>query len=233
MTRQEYIKKILETYKLVNTLSDKNGCKVLRLRHKDLHKDMVLHSLPTKNEIYEVLCNIKAPNLPEIYDCINMEDGQIVLEEYIDGLNVTEVMESGKYTYSGASEILKNVSDALSVLHSHRFVHRDIKPENIMIRGDGTVFLIDFNASRKISAKSRDTEVMGTVGYASPEQMGIAQTDERTDIYAMGILLNVMLTGKHPSERLASGKARNIIKKCTALNPKERYQTAEKLKKVL
>lgn len=233
MTRGEYIDNLLNTYGLVTVLSDKNGCKVLRLRHKKLNRDIVLHSLPKEYDIYNTLCGIKSDNLPEIYDCIALSDGQIVLEEYIEGLTVSQVMESGKYKYRGAANVLSAVCDALTVLHKKNYVHRDIKPENIIIDGYGRVVLIDFNASRKISAKSRDTEVLGTVGYASPEQLGISQTDEKTDIYAMGILLNVMLTGKHPSEKIASGKAGKIIKKCTALNPEERYRSAEKLKNAL
>jgi serine/threonine protein kinase len=70
---------------------------------------------------------------------------------------------------------------------------------------------------------------MGTVGYASPEQLGVTASDARTDIYAVGVLLNVMLTGKHPSEIIARGKAGKIVRKCTSVNPDERYQSAEKL----
>ena len=70
---------------------------------------------------------------------------------------------------------------------------------------------------------------MGTVGYVSPEQLGLSQTDARTDIYAAGVLYNVMLTGQHPSVTIASGKAGRIVRKCTAVNPDERYQTANAL----
>ncbi|MBQ1262673.1 MAG: serine/threonine protein kinase, partial [Oscillospiraceae bacterium] len=73
----------------------------------------------------------------------------------------------------------------------------------------------------------------GTVGYASPEQLGIAQTDARTDVYAVGVLLNVMITGKHPSEKLAKGKVGRVVRRCTSVNPDERYQTAEKLSEAL
>jgi serine/threonine protein kinase len=102
-----------------------------------------------------------------------------------------------------------------------------------MIAKDGRVFLIDLNAARKISNASKDTVVMGTVGYASPEQLGITQSDERTDIYATGVLLNVMLTGKHPSEKLATKKGGRIVRKCTDISPKKRYQSADKLYKAL
>jgi serine/threonine protein kinase len=70
---------------------------------------------------------------------------------------------------------------------------------------------------------------MGTVGYASPEQLGISQSDARTDIYASGVLYNVMLTGQHPSVTIASGRPGRIVRKCTAVNPDERYQTASEL----
>lgn len=233
MTREEYIKNIFETCKLVCVLSDKNNCKTLRLRHKNLNKDLVLHSFPDSISVYENLCKIKSVNLPEIYDVIALDDGQIVLEEFIDGLNLAQVMESGKYRYCGAKKVLTEVCKALSVLHKRNFVHRDIKPENVVIDKNGRVVLIDFNASRKFSINSRDTVIMGTVGYASPEQLGISQSDERTDIYALGILLNVMLTGKHPSEKFSKWHAGKIVRKCTNVNPNDRYQTVEKLIKAL
>ena len=97
----------------------------------------------------------------------------------------------------------------------------------------GVVFINPLFAARKISSAGKDTVVMGTVGYASPEQLGVAQSDARTDIYAVGVLLNVMITGKHPSEKLAKGKAGRIVRKCTSVNPDERYQTAEKLANAL
>jgi serine/threonine protein kinase len=102
-----------------------------------------------------------------------------------------------------------------------------------MINNSGQVVLVDFNVSRIESAASKDTVIMGTVGYASPEQLGLTQTDARTDIYASGVLCNVMLTGQHPSVTIASGKAGRIVRKCTAVNPDERYQTAAELRSAL
>ncbi len=233
MTREQYLTELFDAYSLVSVLSDKNKCKVLRLRNKSLQKDIVLRSFPKVITAYEELYNIKCDNLPIIYDTISLDDGQIVLEEFIEGITVAEVMESGKYHYFGARKILKSVCNALTVLHQRNLVHRDIKPENVMIDKSGKVVLIDFNASRKISTASKDTVVMGTVGYASPEQLGVSQSDARTDIYAAGVLFNVMITGKHPSEKLAKGKVGRIVRKCTSVNPDERYQSAEKLANAL
>lgn len=229
MTRDAYIKELLEIFSPVSVLSAKSDCKVLRLRHKASGKDMVLRSFPEKLDAYEVLCGIRCENLPEIYDAIDLEDGQIVFEEYIDGITVAQVLEGGKYHYRGAKKVLSAVCHALTVLHDHGLVHRDVKPENVMIGNDGRVVLIDFDASRRVSDAQRDTVILGTVGYASPEQLGITQSDARTDIYAAGVMLNVMLTRKHPAEIFAKGHAGRIVRKCTALSPDDRYQSAEKL----
>ena len=229
MTREQYLTVLFDACTLVSVLSNKNECSVLRVRNKSTEQDMVVRSFPTAVSAYEELYKINAQNLPLIYDVINCEDGQIVLEEFVEGVTISEVMESGNYHYLGTRKVIRAVCHALNVLHERNLVHRDIKPENVVIGKDGRVVLIDFNAARKISSASKDTVIMGTVGYASPEQLGVAQSDARTDIYAVGVLLNVMITGKHPSEKLAKGKAGRIVRKCTNVNPDERYQTAEKI----
>lgn len=229
MKREEYIQNILSVFSLVTVLSEKNQCKVLRLRNKTTGQDMVLRSFPSKVAAYDILINLRCVNLPEIYDVLHMDDGQIVLEEYIDGITVAQVMEAGPYRPRGAKKVLLGVCHALSVLHSRGIIHRDVKPENVLVDSLGRVVLIDFNASRMESNASKDTVIMGTVGYAAPEQLGLSHTDARTDIYAAGVLYNVMLTGQHPSVTIASGKAGQIVRKCTAVNPKDRYQTAAEL----
>ena len=229
MTREDCLTDLLKLYDVVTVLSEKNGCKVLRLRNKASGRDLILRSLPTQAETYELLCNIRCENLPETYDVFHTRDGQIVLEEYIDGITVAQVMESGRYHYRGAKRVLQGLCAALQVLHDRGIIHRDIKPENVMIDANGRVVLIDLNASHKESDANRDTVIMGTVGYVAPEQLGLSQSDARTDVYAAGVLLNVMLTGSHPTKAFARGKAGRIVRKCTALNPDDRYQSADKL----
>lgn len=229
MTRDIYIQNMLGIYTLVEVLSNKNDCKVLRLRNNALGKDLVLRSLPRSTGAYEKIRSLRCENLPEIYDIKNCDDGQIILEEFIEGMTVAQVMEGGKYRRRGIKKVMRAVCNGLSVLHSRGLVHRDVKPENIMIGSNGRVVLIDFNAAREVGDKSKDTVIMGTVGYVSPEQLGLSQTDARTDLYAAGVLLNVMATGVHPSIRMAKGRFGRIVRKCTAVNPEERYQSAEKL----
>ena len=122
---------------------------------------------------------------------------------------------------------------ALWVLHSMAAVHRDIKPENVILRGADAV-LIDFDAARLHKPEHEtDTQVLGTTGFAAPEQYGLSQSDTRTDIYSMGILINVMLTGEHPSRKLAEGRLGRVVERCTRVNPQKRYKNVLRLMEAL
>ncbi len=233
MTCDQKLNELFKVYNRISLLSDKNGCRVLRIQHKTLSKDLVLHILPNESFAYRILCGIRHKNLPQVYDCFSLEDGMIVIEEYIDGLTVAQICEINSYTTRGAKKVIKQLCDALDVLHRFGVVHRDIKPENVMIDNLGRVVLIDFNVARMVSNSEHDTIALGTVGYAPPEQMGISQSDCRSDIYSLGVLLNVMLTGVHPSKQIARGKLGKIINKCTAINPNDRFQSAFELSKKL
>jgi serine/threonine protein kinase len=234
MNRAEYIQIIYSNYDLVNVLSKKNGGEILRLRHKTLNQDIVLRSYPHKVESYRKLKSITHPNIPLVYDYIEFEDGVLILEEFIDGITVSDLLKEGKYTYYGAKKVISAVCEALITLHSMDVIHRDIKPENVIVTKNGEVKLIDFNAARIHTPKKKnDTVVLGTIGYAPPEQFGISQSDKKSDIYSVGVLLNVMLTGLHPSEKLAKGRAGKIVLKCTQIDPESRFQSAQKLKEAL
>ena len=96
------------------------------------------------------------------------------------------------------------------------------------------VTLIDFNASKKFdSGKNYDTCLMGTAEYAAPEQFGFSQSDARTDIYALGILLNILITGCFPKDVLCSGSAARVVTKCTQMDPARRYSSVLQLKSAL
>ena len=127
-----------------------------------------------------------------------------------------------------------DICDALEFLHSLNIIHRDIKPQNIIIDENDKAVLIDLQAARNIADKQKkDTVNLGTVGYAAPEQYGVHQSIPPTDIYALGVLLNEMLTGAHPSINTPTGKLGRIIKKCTETQIYKRYQTVSSLAKDL
>lgn len=187
-------------------------------------------------EIYHKLSEVKVDNIPEIFLLVEDVDGLIVIEEYIHGRTLADILNTeGVLEEERAVNIIQSVLNILKELHgrSQPIIHRDIKPQNIMISNDGIVKLIDFNAAREEKHSTQDTYFMGTVEYAAPEQYGFGQSDVRTDIYACGIVLNRMLTGQLPKEKLYEGKLGKIIKKCVQLERDKRYRSVGELMKAL
>lgn len=232
MNRTEKI--LRENYRTAAVLRDGESHKILRLRNIKTGKDIIKITFTGSDEIYKKLLSVKNGNLPSILDVYEEDGVCTVLEEFIDGITVSDVLEKGLYTESGAVAVCLGICNALYALHKEGIIHRDIKPENVMITNSGRVVLIDFNAARFYKDfRSEDTRLIGTAGYAAPEQFGISQSDERSDIFAIGILMNVMLTGTHPVKKAAKGKIGKIIEKCTRLDPRKRYESVTELKKRL
>lgn len=203
--------------------------RVCLVRSRETGERYIYRSFTGSSEVYRKMLGIDCPYLPRIYE-VKEDSGKVyVLEEYIQGDTLAFLLEGKPLSPTHAKQIIVHICLALKVLHGMGAVHRDIKPENIILRGSGAV-LIDFDASRLCKAEnSTDTQIMGTTGYAAPEQYGFSQTDARTDIYALGILLNEMLTNQHPSKQLAEGKFRPIIQKCTQINADQRYASVLEL----
>ena len=223
-----------EEYQVVKILKQTEMKEVVHLRHKKLKRDILKKEFTGNDEAYRLLMRYEIPGVPRIYDAVSDGDRHLVLEEWIDGISVSEILEQKTYQEAGVRKIAGLLCDTLSALHSIRIIHRDIKPENVMITNRGEVKLVDFDAARiHKPCQGRDTVVMGTVGYAAPEQFGFGQSDRRTDIYAMGVLMNVMLTGEHPSANLYRGRLSKVIETCTQTDPRRRYSSAGELRKKL
>lgn len=161
----------------------------------------------------------------------------VVIEEYLSGSTLAELlMERGSFSEKDTIDIGLKLCRILMDLHKMKpaVIHRDIKPSNVMLLSDGAVKLLDFNAAKTESAdENRDTVLLGTTGFAAPEQYGFSSSTPQTDIYAVGVLLNTMLTGVLPWEKVAEGKLKGIIRRCLKFNPKDRYVSAWDLHRAL
>ena len=203
------------------------------VRHKKSGTRYVFRRYSGSGEVYRRLLPVLCPHLPQIMEAAEQDGQTAVLEEYVQGDTLAELLMGARLTEREARQVTMQLCQALHVLHSMGAVHRDVKPENVILRGSDAV-LIDFDAARIYKDESEsDTQVLGTTGFAAPEQYGIFQSDERADIFSLGVLLNIMLTGKHPSREMAAGKMGRIVRKCTMTAPEQRYQSARALMEVL
>ncbi len=193
------------------------------------------HITAKSSKIYEKLIDSSCKNIVNVFKLIELDGSFYIIEEYIKGHNLKNLLiENGTLSAKDVRNIICQLCDGLDFLHSKGIIHRDIKPANIMIDNNGIVKLIDMDISR-IHKKERtsDTTILGTAGFAAPEQFGFQQTDVSADIYSVGVLMNVLLTGDIPSVRQCNGELSNIIEHCTKIDPSARYSSAAELKRAL
>jgi len=196
------------------------------------------------------LKRIDHPLLPRIVDVLSYNGSVLVVMDYIEGQSLATILAD--FGAQGQADVVEwglELCGALDYLHNlvPPIIYRDMKPANIMVKPDGTIRIIDFGTARELrtvhdDANIGDTTVLGTRGYAAPEQFGGAgQTDVRTDIYCLGATLYHLLTGKSPAEppyemvpirqvnpALSPG-LETVITKCTQPNPALRYQSCAEL----
>ena len=222
-----------EEYQLVRVLKESPRGSVRLIRHNVTGQRFILRHFYGNSEVYRALLDYTCPNLPTIYEVAERDGENLVLEDVIEGATLGFLLKGALFSPEETKKIVSQVCRALWVLHSIGAVHRDVKPENIILRGSEAL-LIDFDAARLHKPEhDSDTQILGTTGYAAPEQYGLSQSDIRTDIYSLGILINVMLTGEHPSKHLASGKMGRIVDRCTHVNPQRRYKNVLRLMEAL
>ena len=184
------------------------------------------HPIPA----YELAQRINMAELPQVYSYTRIGEGCVVEEEFVDGIRVVDLLDVYRPDDSQTAAIAGRVCAALQALHTQGVIHRDVKPENVLVTSSGRVVLLDLDASSKYDAgKTTDTRLLGTAGYAAPEQFGFGRSDVRTDLFSLGVMLNIMRTGKHPSRQLVEGPLRPIVEKCIEVNADKRYTSAEEL----
>ena len=224
---------LAQEYDLVRLIKKSARGSVRLVRHKATGRRFILRQFTGNPEVYEKLLDYTCPNLPTVYEVAAEGTENLVVEEFIEGDTLGFLLRDALFSPEETRRIIRQVCRALWVLHSIGAVHRDVKPENIILRGPEAV-LIDFDAARLHKpAHESDTQILGTTGFAAPEQYGLSQSDIRTDIYSVGILINVMLTGEHPSKHLAAGRMGRIVDRCTHVNPQRRYKNVLRLMEAL
>jgi serine/threonine-protein kinase len=147
----------------------------------------------------KIAARLSHPNLVNVFD--QAEDGEVVFlaMEYVSGITLRDALDKfGALSASRALDVFEPMVAALAAAHAAGVLHRDLKPENVLLSDDGKVKLSDFGLARPISAQTQTGAVVGTVAYLSPELVSRGVADARSDIYAAGIMLFELLTGKQP-----------------------------------
>lgn len=198
----------------------------------------------------QMLAKLSHPNLPAISDYFSEGGKQYLVMEYVDGETLEDKLARTQGFLDEASvvEWALQICDVLGYLHSQQpaVIFRDLKPSNIMVDRTGRVKLIDFGIARIFKpGQSGDTQVMGTPGYAAPEQYGKAQTDPRSDVYSLGVTLHRLLTKYDPADtpfnlptvrslnpRVSSPMAA-VIDRATRTDAAARYQSVREMRSAL
>ncbi len=151
----------------------------------------------------QTAAHLRHANIVSVYE-VGSEEGQVfIASEYIEGLTLRDFLSSGTPTNAKTAELVAAVARALHHAHEQGIVHRDVKPSNILVNAEGQPFVTDFGLAKRISHDetiSSEGQILGTARYMSPEQASgkTRETDQRSDIYAIGVILFEMLTGHLP-----------------------------------
>lgn len=237
------------TYRILSVLKYGKERKTLLLQNElsgeksilKIASDKASVSLISEEKILRKLRESGISNVPKPVMTLKNGTSTYFLREYVEGYTPKYVVEkSGGYAEQDLLKLAVKLCDAVYALHEmdEPVIHRDIKPENIIVSSGGTVYLIDMETARIFSdEKEHDTVHLGTFTTAAPEQYGYAQTDTRTDIYAIGMTMLYLATGSYDRNGLSqtdySAKMKKTILKCCSFDPAQRYQTVMELKKAI
>lgn len=227
---------VLSYYKKVADINSKHGISLVQ--HQQTGKFYVQKNLEVySSAVYQQLSAYPIPGIPCIYETIEGDSGLVLIEEYIPGRTLQEMLDAdGPLPESRVVDYMVQLCAVLYSLHSCNppIIHRDIKPSNIIITPDGILKLLDFNTARQADGSAgQDTVLMGTPGFAAPEQFGFGSSDAQSDLYALGILMNLLLTGELSHECRVSGPLEPVIRKCIRMERTSRYSTALEVKNAL
>lgn len=242
-----------DTYE-IQSLIGKGGMSAVYLaEHKRLHTRWAVKEVYKQQSARfdflaesNILKRLQHPMLPRIVDIFEDEQRIFIVEDFVEGITLEQLLQKQRRVdETQGLQWFRDLCGVLRYLHTQQpnpIIYRDMKPSNVMLQPDGSLKLIDFGIAREYKQDSNaDTTYIGTKGYAAPEQFGTAQTDARTDIYALGVTMYHLLTGKSPYEppyqfvpvrqlvpELSHG-IEFILNKCVQPEPTDRYQSVEEL----
>jgi tRNA A-37 threonylcarbamoyl transferase component Bud32 len=229
---------------------------VYKARHAKLDRTIALKILPSYTERdsafadrftreARALAKLNHPNIVAVHDFGDAGGQFYLIMEYVDGVNLRQLMQAGHVSPNEALRIISQICDALQFAHDEGIVHRDIKPENILIDKRGRVKIADFGLAKILNRTPIEFtltgthQIMGTPHYMAPEQMERPQTvDHRADIYSLGVLFYEMLTGELPMGRFAipsqkagvDSRIDDIVLRALEKDPDRRYQRVSEVK---
>ncbi|MGC9349920.1 MAG: protein kinase domain-containing protein [Anaerolineae bacterium] len=202
----------------------------------------------------EILAQLSHPGLTAVTDFFAEHGNWYLVMDFVEGETLAARLASspkGRFPIKEALRVVRQLLDVLDYLHNRepRVVFRDLKPGNVMITPEGQIKLIDFGIARFFKpGKTQDTTFLGTPGYAAPEQYGgMGQSDPRTDIYSLGVVLNQMVTGHDPTSATSPFPIPNprslmpsmpshvaeVISRATQMRPELRYGSVEEMRQDL
>jgi serine/threonine protein kinase len=237
---------IKSEYEITACLKESNDKAIFYVRSVSDSKQYILkYNAPSCKEDleseYSMLKSLSHPGLPGAVQYIKNRDGSYLVREYVNGSSLADhIGKRGALPAYACIKIMLQLCDILDYLHTQNppVIHRDIKPQNIIITPEGECKLIDMGISRRYKIEeTKDTVFMGTEATAAPEQFGYMQTDMRSDIYSLGVLMFYMLTGsldiQHLEDYAILDALKSIIKKCVAFSPNDRFSSAKHLKSAI
>ena len=228
--------KLSNDYMKVRALSKDGRVMLVASRHTGAH--YVMRKLQGNDLfVYHTISNLCVPGIPKPLFYSEAEGGYVIIEEYIEGYTLSYYIQKfGPLHKDAVFDYIIQLCDILTPLHKNMpaIIHRDIKPSNVLLSNTGQIYLLDFDAATYyLPSKDSDTVLLGTHGYAAPEQYGFNASDPRTDIYALGKLAMTLMTGEQRESTTYTGPYSLILRRCTNMDPKNRYASASELRRVL
>ncbi|MBL8164537.1 MAG: serine/threonine-protein kinase [Anaerolineae bacterium] len=209
------IGKIIGGYEILNVIGRGGMATVYRAQQKSMNRDVAMKVLPEKyinddtyiqrfNQEVAIVAKLEHRNIVPVHDYGEFNGQPYIVMRYMSGGSVDDMLNNGPLEIEQLVDIIDQIAPALDYAHSKQVLHRDLKPSNVLLDDDGGAYLTDFGIARVLGepgSKGITTQgVVGTPSYMSPEQAQGLPLDNRSDIYALGVMLFELATGRRPFE---------------------------------